>query len=513
MREQKESSVLQERTELLHRIGVQLTMMSEGRDTRLDRILQALRELLRDGSELPQLHQTADTLFRYMMLDGGAEVLSKPAGQRLVTAVDELLDVMALPAKTRSELNELCDQFSQSDDLASALLLLKRVTTTLRKVGSLQPMDQGVAPRRFFGKKEGDDNAVQQLESFVAAFKQLLLGILEHMVVLNETQERVHELRQELQQADTIEALENVLREVMAMLKALTREVKIERRQTEAYLSQLRDKLHVVGEDIGESLNFERSALERAEKFSSEMGAEIGVMESKMHQDDDIHNLRASLGGHIKIINNQLIDHLQRERELHEETKYKVKALTRRIRAMENETDELRFQVHKKQQLAMTDALTGVYNRAAYEDRIEQEISRFHRNSAPLAIVVIDCDKFKHINDNFGHKAGDMVLKKVAEVMKSRARSSDFLARYGGDEFVVLLPDTGEDGAKIFVESVRQRVANAGFHNRGKPLEITISSGLTVVKEADTAETAFERADKAMYLAKRGGRNNIGVLL
>ncbi len=514
MHDHEETRCLRERTDLLNRIGVQLTMIAEGSDARLNNILKHLREALRQGHDTERLNQTANSLFKHLMLEEEQQAPSgAPVGQLLATAVKELINVIQLPAKTKAELQGICKKLEKSEDLTGALSLIKQIVTRLRDVNSDGADADGSSKKRLFGKKNKDAVIpVQQMDRFISGFKELLTELLGHMEVLNEDHARVVELKNELSSSANIDQLEGILYEVLALLSALTTDVRTERKQTEKFLNQLRDRLQDVEGDISGAMAGETDALERAELLGSEVGAEIGGIEEAVREDNDLQHLKEFVGGHLKIINKQLIDHIQEERVLHDETKTKVKQLTRKVREMENEADELRLQVHKKQQLAMKDVLTGVYNRAAYEDRIVEEMSRSKRNSTPLSIVLIDCDKFKFINDNFGHKAGDLVLKKVADVMKSRARSSDFLARYGGDEFIVLLPDTAEDGAKTFAEGVRQKVANAGFNDSGRPLDITISSGLTVVQEGDTAETAFERADKAMYLAKNAGRNDVGVL-
>jgi diguanylate cyclase len=120
---------------------------------------------------------------------------------------------------------------------------------------------------------------------------------------------------------------------------------------------------------------------------------------------------------------------------------------------------------------------------------------------------VWDVDHFKRINDTYGHRAGDRVLRAVADCLSGSIRGTDFLARYGGEEFVMILPGTKLEDALRVIDDMRVAVSKIGFHFRGNPVSITISSGITVLADADSAGSAFERADKALYNAKESGRN------
>jgi diguanylate cyclase len=155
----------------------------------------------------------------------------------------------------------------------------------------------------------------------------------------------------------------------------------------------------------------------------------------------------------------------------------------------------------------MIDSLTQIPNRQAFEQRFEEELGRFQRFSQPTCIALWDIDLFKSVNDNFGHRAGDKVLKVVAESLASGIRSTDFLARFGGEEFVLILPGTRVEDAMRVMDTLRNGVARLGFHFRGTPVSVTISCGITQMREGDTAGDAFDRADKSLYQAKDSGRN------
>ena len=173
---------------------------------------------------------------------------------------------------------------------------------------------------------------------------------------------------------------------------------------------------------------------------------------------------------------------------------------------------ELQEQNRRLQSLATTDGLTGLSNRRDLNDLMTQEIARSKRFGQSLSVVMCDVDYFKHYNDNFGHPAGDEVLKTVATIMRTRLRTSDHAARYGGEEFVLVLPVTAKDAAIRVADSIRKRIQEYHFPNEEKQPggDLTISMGVaTNGEDGETAQELIEAADKALYRAKQSGRNRV----
>lgn len=159
------------------------------------------------------------------------------------------------------------------------------------------------------------------------------------------------------------------------------------------------------------------------------------------------------------------------------------------------------------QRLSHTDGLTQLHNRLSTNGRLRLEFLRMKRQGQPYAVLFIDIDHFKRVNDTYGHETGDEVLRQLARVLETAARASDFVARYGGEEFLVLLPDTGADGAQTLAEKIRQSVASHVFPVAG---QLTVSVGLSTARDDDKSEDeAVRRADMALYRAKSEGRNRV----
>lgn len=165
------------------------------------------------------------------------------------------------------------------------------------------------------------------------------------------------------------------------------------------------------------------------------------------------------------------------------------------------------------QTMAMTDPLTGSYNRRYFFELAERDFEYARRYSRPLALIMMDVDHFKLVNDTFGHLAGDLALRQVAEVCQARLRKTDLFARYGGEEFIVLLPETTKEAASSLAETLRDQVAEIEMETRRGSLRVTVSIGVSELTDGKdeemTVEQLIEEADRALYRAKGGGRNQV----
>jgi diguanylate cyclase len=155
------------------------------------------------------------------------------------------------------------------------------------------------------------------------------------------------------------------------------------------------------------------------------------------------------------------------------------------------------------------DQLTGVLNRRGMDEAFTSEISRFHRGGGPLCIALLDIDNFKRLNDTYGHNVGDDALKHLANVIKKTIRPTDILTRLGGEEFVVLLPDTNIEEAVITMSRLQRGLTKEYFLGNNERILITFSAGVAVFKAEDEQVSVLSRADQAMYLAKKMGKNRV----
>ncbi len=190
---------------------------------------------------------------------------------------------------------------------------------------------------------------------------------------------------------------------------------------------------------------------------------------------------------------------------------FKVKAMQGQSETLYNilmqDITEVELYKERLQEITVTDELTAVGNRLAYNNTIKTEVQRAHRYEKQLALLVIDIDFFKRVNDSYGHDVGDLVLIEVAKAIGQMLRESDTLCRYGGEEFVVILPET--DGEMALQMAERVRLAIKELSSSDVPTQITISVGVTALTKWDSETTLMKRADSALYRAKDQGRDRV----
>ena len=177
-------------------------------------------------------------------------------------------------------------------------------------------------------------------------------------------------------------------------------------------------------------------------------------------------------------------------------------------RSLHQRTVELKGAYRRIEELAQTDELTGLSNRRSIVKALNDEIARGHRGTA-CAVALIDVDWFKRINDSFGHPVGDEVLRRVAVTMFANIREGDKIGRYGGEEFLLVLPDTANDTAERILDRLRTIVAELDWNEVAIGMTVTISAGLATFAADDSPDSILGRADRALYAAKAGGRNRI----
>jgi diguanylate cyclase len=243
--------------------------------------------------------------------------------------------------------------------------------------------------------------------------------------------------------------------------------------------------------------------------FEGLLEGQVDSIRSVVNSENNLGQLGHSISEHLGLIIQAMqtfsLEEYHRETELTEQLRH----MQLKLDDMEKLAESAQYAIEEQRNKAMHDSLTGMPNREAYQQRLEQEVKRIERYGGKLSLMVCDVDLFKRINDAYGHLAGDKVLKIIANSLQRNLRSTDFIARFGGEEFVVLMPETSTSEAKIVAEKMRIKIEESPFNFKKEPVQITVSFGISEFAEGETAAEVFSRADKALYEAKDKGRNRV----
>ncbi|WP_298452965.1 GGDEF domain-containing protein [uncultured Marinobacter sp.] len=336
-----------------------------------------------------------------------------------------------------------------------------------------------------------------------------LLGQLLSQVSLEpDAEARARNLQRALLSSDDWDELREGLNQVADLIvAAVTRS----QREFEAFLKRLDERLAVLQEHFSVQSSAQSGREAAAEKLDRSIRNEIEQVGQQLKASGDLQELKQSVSSHLESIGQAVgrfrVEETEREKMLSEQ----LMAMKEKMVVMETHSEQMRGQMRKERERAVTDLLTQLPNREAWQERLSFEFNRWKRYQYPLTVGVLDVDLFKRVNDSYGHKAGDRVLQLVAKEIKQRLRKTDFVARFGGEEFALLFPETLPENAQVVLDKLRAHVSALPFHFGGDPVMITFSGGIAGFGPDDTEETVFDRADKALYLAKDSGRNCIRI--
>jgi diguanylate cyclase len=341
----------------------------------------------------------------------------------------------------------------------------------------------------------------------IAQAAQAVVRLIERLALEPQVLNRVAEIKAQVLSANSEPALAEVVDRMAELVNEQLQQIQRDKGEVERTLKQVNEQLdevaaYLFGEDADRA-----GAQQSGRQLEGQVLGELAGIDESVQTAADLAALRDAVSRRTRAIHGHVAAF--REREAARLVAYQERAdrMRSRIGELERETTALQQSLRREKRLSVTDALTGIPNRLAWDERIAHEYARWKRFRRPMCIAAWDIDHFKTINDTFGHSAGDKVLYVVAQHLARGVREIDFVSRYGGEEFTMLLLGTRPEDAVRVCEALRERVAKLNFHFRQKPIMVTLSCGIATFGEDDTPESVLERADLAMYEAKRNGRN------
>ena len=337
------------------------------------------------------------------------------------------------------------------------------------------------------------------------------MTLLDQLALLPELRPMISQLRTDAPSSLGAAELARLLERVTRLASEQRAAAQREKLELEHLLQQMTSRLDEIAGHLAGEVEEQNAAQDDTEKLNLLVSGEVEELKTNVMRAIDLPAMRDQVSLRLDAINGHLHEFRGREESRIKTYRERVGRMRSRIRELERESHSLHLSLQEEQRLAMIDALTGIPNRAAYDDRIEQEFRRWKRFGRTVSILAWDIDRFKAINDAYGHKAGDRVLRVVGQQLAKHVRETDFVARYGGEEFVMLLVGSSPAEAHTVADKIRIEISQLGFHFHDQPVTVTASCGITNFIAEDSPDAAFDRADRALYQAKEGGRNRCVV--
>lgn len=473
---------------LLRKTISRLAITAKGVDNRLDKALQNIQNNSRNKKD-EALENNLEDLSRILsQLEDGATANSSTA-----VAEDDL--------NIHDVVLRLIQQLQPDHEFKTRLEEFKSSIHAMDNDQCLVELANLI--NQFVSHDAGDKTTVQEV----------LTTLIEKITFTHGHSKRLSEISEKLDSHFETENWHAYLDEIIREIRVIVRGINDEKVELEGLIVDVTRQLNEISGVLTDEHSANAEGRKETLNLQSIMNENVGNIQSKVETVSDIDELKSSINSNLGSIKQGVEDFVAKDDERFHVSEQRNNRLQLQIKQMEKESEQLKEKLSENRQQLMFDTLTGARSRLSYEEILDQEFSRWSRYQDVFSFALLDIDHFKSVNDQFGHIAGDKALQIVAKMMTKNIRETDFLFRVGGEEFVLLLPKTRLESAAPLVEKIRASVGATSFHFKDKDVDITLSAGLTAIRDKDTAETIYERADKALYEAKDSGRNQLKLQL
>jgi diguanylate cyclase len=488
-----------------------LCLAGRGRDARLDEELRKIGSLTRNRLEIAQINAALEPLTRAVAgLDQissetinmlrGPEPASTGATSRQATLADTTPQRAAAAPAAAPPAPKGAPPISTTQT--------QRALHTITTVSKTAPASAQATAHSLPALAAAPDGNTSERETRIHTALAQMLDRLSALPELRPAISALHDRTfNDLSSDELADRLERVTNLIGEQRTSLLRE----KREIEDMLKQIDSRLEAISAFFAYEDADRTSTRDNSKQLNMLVMGEVNEISSDMTESESLTELRGRVGTRLETINTHLSDFRSREEERLAAQVDRTMSLRARVEELERESRVLQNSLQEEQRAAMIDSLTGIPNRAAYDDRMAHEFARWQRHGGTITIAAWDVDNFKSINDEFGHMAGDKVLRILGQHLARNVRGTDFVARYGGEEFIMIMIGMDSDQALKACNKVRAGIQAIAFHFRDRPVTVTASCGITSFRMGDMPDMAFERADGALYEAKDAGRNRCVV--
>ncbi|MFM2482477.1 diguanylate cyclase [Celerinatantimonas sp. YJH-8] len=488
---------------ILYNLVSHLCVACKGIHKSLDNRLAELSQQLETGKNISQMLPFLINLDQMLKLYVPQVSSNYLYLQALIhSSTNKLKQVNGLPPKLRQQLKEFSEQttpetFSENQQRLAQVFEFYHLALTNKPISFTPELESSAPVKHSLLDQHHHQRICDELQRLIS-----------ELDFHGKATQQLQKIRDQLLTGVSPDVLPNLCQQVIQLMIEGMRE---ERKESQEYVFSLNQNLQRMNQDFSEHVALSQNIHQNSRVQHKSLTKQIVNLGLEVKASDDLNYTKQLVQQRIIQIGNVLKENDRLDQQVQE--------LAQRLALMDTQLERLRKQSEQQQKRLDTkrnqlfiDSLTQVYNRNALDERMELEYKRWRRYGYQLAIAIIDIDHFKVINQQFGHLAGDKALKVVARALQSSLRDTDFLARFGGEEFVILMPKINADDLMIPLEHVCEHIRSLPFRFKQQQVTITVSIGATLFRDNDKLLDAFERADQALYEAKSRAIDSINII-
>jgi diguanylate cyclase (GGDEF)-like protein len=489
-----------------------LSLVSKGVDLELDNRLAQLRSLFTKSAPLSDIEDKIAVITKILQQHSVTnEKNITQMHQRFNFAGESLQKINGLPSDLRRNLRSLLDETKTTKDaLIQYVPLLNQLLEFYihalnakeksPQKGLLQVVDTLAPPA---ATTQNESISPFEMDSTLLEKISLILS------ALNLSPAHTNQLLVIKKKLMTDKSNEEVLQHFLDIFDVIVAEFKDEQNNAKSFLNSLSDTLTNVQIAVKETLDSQKSSQLANDKVNIALQKQLTEMTGTVEKALSLDQVKLDINDKLQQIAGTLELKSKVELQSQAELTDKLSKMADKVSQLEEKSKIFEEKLAEQQLKSMQDALTKLANRAAFDDYFAKAMVRFHHRPFELALVVMDIDDFKKINDTYGHTAGDKTLQVIANTIKKNINKNVFAGRYGGEEFVLIYSQITESALVTELNKLNNYVARLPFKFKNNKVSITLSIGATHIRSDDNIHLAFERADEAMYKAKSQGKNQV----
>lgn len=481
--------------QLLERSLGRLACVSQGIEPVLDIKLQALRQELRSDKDV---HRISDILENIQHCINKMD--ENLQGVEASELLKQLLLSLPIPVDFQSRVDNLLIQLKSASN-QQARKLLPDLVTLLENIIS---NDSGTLVNETYRPSLLQKLGITKFDNEISL---LLCSLIDKVQLPEEFHQQLEEVRHQLESLQRKRYWPEIIDALTSLINSFVAQAQLQQIEYRAFLSMLGEQINELDELLRLNVKDDEEAFNQRQIIGEYVDASLEDLRTQFDVTSEPRVLKAIIRERLSALSVAVEQYRKADQSRYYQSQLEIKNLTDRLQVLEVETKSLKEGIRKAHEMVRKDPLTGISNRQALMDALETEYIRWQRYQHPLSIVIWDIDNFKQINDGLGHLAGDRILTKIADILSISTREIDFVARFGGEEFVGIFPGTALQETLQLADKIRKEISNTPFVYDGSPVSITVSAGVATFHADDTTEKVFKRADEALFKAKKRGRN------